>query len=44
MWEIDQNGKDDEQIAAEGISCMESQRKELGLGMNLRDLSAARQA
>ena len=40
VWDVDQNGKNDEQIAAEGLSCMESWMKELGLVMNLRDLGA----
>lgn len=40
VWDVDQNGKSDEQIAAEGLSCMESWMKELGLVMNLRDLGA----
>ncbi len=41
VWDVDQNGKTDEQIAAEGLACMESWMKELGLVMNLRDLGAA---
>ena len=40
VWDVDQNGKNDEQIAAEGLSCMDSGMKELGLVMNLRDLGA----
>ncbi len=38
VWNVDQAGKTDEQIAAEGLSCMERWMKELGLAMNLQDL------
>ncbi|MDE7299766.1 MAG: iron-containing alcohol dehydrogenase [Lachnospiraceae bacterium] len=38
VWEVDPNGKTDEQIAAEGLACMEGWMKELGLVMNLHDL------
>lgn len=38
VWDVDKNGKTDEQIAAEGLFCMESWMKELGLVMNLHDL------
>lgn len=38
VWEVNQNGKSDEQIAREGLSCMESWMKGLGLVMNLHDL------
>ena len=38
---IEQNGKIDEQIAEEGLACMERWMKELGLVINLRDLGAA---
>lgn len=40
VWGVEENGKNDEQIAAEGLSCMESWMKELGLTMNLRELGA----
>lgn len=38
VWNIDKNGKTKEQIASEGLSCMESWMKELDLVMKLRDL------
>lgn len=38
VWNVDEAGKTDEQIAAEGLACMERWMKELGLAMNLRDL------
>ncbi len=38
VWDVEENGKTDEQIAAEGLSCMENWMKELGLVMNLREL------
>jgi len=38
VWNVDEAGKSDEQIAAEGLACMERWMKELGLAMNLRDL------
>ena len=38
VWDVEQNGKTDEQIAAEGLACMESWMKELGLVMNLHEL------
>ena len=40
VWDVDTNGKSEEQVAAEGLSCMESWMKELGLAMNLRELGA----
>lgn len=40
VWAVDTIGKSDEQIAEEGLSCMESWMKELGLAMNLRELGA----
>ena len=40
VWDVDANGKSEEQVAAEGLSCMESWMKELGLAMNLRELGA----
>lgn len=38
VWDVEQNSKTDEQIAAEGLSCMENWMKELGLTMNLHEL------
>ena len=40
VWGMDANGKSEKQVAAEGLSCMESWMKELGLAMNLRELGA----
>ena len=40
VWEVDPAGKSDEQIAIEGLSCMEVWMKELGLTMNLHELGA----
>lgn len=40
VWDIDTNGKSDEQIALEGLEAMESWMKELGLIMNISDLGA----
>lgn len=41
VWDVDENGKTDEQIAKEGLAHMESWMKELGLVMNLRDLGVS---
>lgn len=38
VWNVDKNGKTKEQIALEGLSCMESWMKELDLVMKLSDL------
>lgn len=38
VWNVDKNGKTKEQIASEGLSCMESWMKELDLVMKLSDL------
>lgn len=38
VWNINPDGKTDEEIAEEGLSCMESYMKELGLVMNIREL------
>ncbi len=38
VWDIDPTGKTDEQIAAEGLSCMEAWMTEIGLVMNITDL------
>ena len=40
VWGVDTSGKSDEQIAKEGLSCMEGWMKELGLVMNLGELGA----
>ena len=40
MWNVNPDGKTDEQIALEGLSLMEDWMKELGLVMNLTDLGA----
>ncbi len=40
VWGVDANEKTGEQIAEEGLSCMENWMKELGLVMNLRELGA----
>lgn len=38
VWNVNPDGKTDEEIAEEGLSCMESYMKELGLVMNIREL------
>ncbi len=38
VWDIDPTGKTDEQVAAEGLSCMEAWMTEIGLVMNITDL------
>ncbi len=38
VWEIDPKEKTEEQIATEGLACMENWMKELGIVMNLHDL------
>lgn len=40
VWKVDTDGKSDEQIAEEGLSCMEGWMKELGLAMNIGELGA----
>ena len=40
VWDVDPEGKSDEQIAKEGLSAMESWMRELGLVMNISDLGA----
>lgn len=42
VWNVDKNGKTKEQIASEGLSCMESWMKELDLVMKLRDLGVTK--
>ena len=38
VWNVSPQGKTDEEIAAEGLTCMENWMRELGLAMNIRDL------
>lgn len=38
VWNVSPDGKTDEEIALEGLFCMESWMKEIGLVMNIRDL------
>lgn len=38
VWGVDPEYKKDEQIAAEGLACMESWMKDLGLVMNIKEL------
>ena len=40
VWGIVREGKNDEQLAEEGLSAMESWMKDIGLVMNLKDLGA----
>lgn len=40
VWDIDDAGKSDEQIAEKGLTAMESWMKELGLVLNISDLGA----
>ena len=40
VWNVDAEGKTDEQIAQEGLAAMESWMKELGLVMNISELGA----
>jgi len=39
VWDVDTQGKTDEEIAQEGLDRMETYMKELGLVMNIKDLS-----
>ncbi len=38
VWNVSPNGKSDEQIAIEGLNCMEKWMKEIGLVMNISDI------
>lgn len=38
VWGVEAAGKTDEQIAAEGLDCMEAWMNEIGLVMNIKDL------
>ena len=40
VWDVDPEGKDDRQVAEEGLAAMENWMKELGLVMNIRELGA----
>lgn len=40
VWDVDPQGKTDEQIAEEGLQAMEAWMKELGLVMNISELGA----
>ena len=40
VWDVDPEGKSDEQIAEEGLKAMEAWMKELGLVMNISELGA----
>ena len=40
VWDVDPEGKNDEQIAEEGLKAMESWMKELGLVMNIYELGS----
>ena len=40
VWDVNPEGKSDEQIAKEGLSAMENWIRELGLVMNISDLGA----
>ena len=40
VWDVNPEGKSDVQIADEGLKCMESWMKEIGLVMNIKDLGA----
>lgn len=40
VWDVDAEGKTDEQVAEEGLKAMEGWMKELGLVMNISELGA----
>ena len=40
VWDINDSGKTDKQIAEEGLAAMEGWMKELGLAMKLSDIGA----
>ena len=40
VWDVDAEGKTDEQAAQEGLAAMEGWMKELGLVMNISELGA----
>lgn len=41
VWDVDPEGKSDEQTAKEGLKAMESWMRELGLVMNISELGAS---
>ena len=41
VWDVDPEGKSDEQTAEEGLKAMESWMRELGLVMNISELGAS---
>lgn len=41
VWDVDSEGKSDEQTAEEGLKAMESWMRELGLVMNISELGAS---
>ena len=41
VWDVDPEGKGDEQTAEEGLKAMESWMRELGLVMNISELGAS---
>ena len=40
VWDVQAAGKTDEQVAQEGLSCMEAWMKEIGVAMSIRELGA----
>lgn len=38
VWDVDPDGKTDEQVAEEGLACMETWMEEIGLVMHLKEL------
>mgnify|MGYP003457761407 CR=1 FL=1 len=40
MWRVDTNGKTKDEIALEGIACLENFAKELGIPLTLSELGA----
>lgn len=38
VWQVNPDGKTDEQVAAEGLQCMENWMREIGLVINIREL------
>ncbi len=43
VWNVDANGKTDEEVALEGLAAMENWMKELGLIMNITELGATKE-
>lgn len=42
VWNVNPDGKTDEQIASEGLDCMEEYMKKLGLAMNITELGVTK--